>query len=451
MLLLQTLKETLEEHSEKIGGRADIVNLFVVVDHDFMDEEWIRRAQLPSISHSDGIMELRYYIKSKSRKRLICNEWKPSRTILEQWRKQIVAWIKRSAKYLKYSDEKIARILKRFRELWEEVLEAYSKAQSYADLNSFFMSRVVNLLMGNDTLFVRVSEISPVLKRGYEYLLTQNDRSSQILRNVDEIFNSNHVSSNVSSSAYENAQVWMNCSCGSKGPVKITSNHYSKRAILFGRCLSCKRDLELSLVLDSDGNVMIPYEVSNSLSPKAISLILLLFRELGIKCYSAGTGSIDYLIYTSVLQHALIPENDTPLVAFWPARDIYDGIGQKAALQLLETNDREKGDITYRELTKKNDQSAEIIKSLIKLRSYKVKSGEPIHSILQDLFEEKEKQRKIKAKIRSAQIAKNALELSPCFVDYAVNFGIKEIASQWQQVLRDKDNLFMHCHLSAKN
>jgi hypothetical protein len=205
------------------------------------------------------------------------------------------------------------------------------------------------------------------------------------------------------------------------------------------------------LAVDSDGNVTIPYEVSNSLSPKAISLILLLFRELGIKCYSAGTGSIDYLIYTSILQRALVPENDDPLVAFWPARDIYDGIGQKAALQLLETNDREKGYTAYQELKKKNEQSAEIISSLIKLRSYKIKSGEPINSVLQVLFEEKEKQRKIKAKIRSLQLAKNALELSPCFVDYAINFGIREIASQWQQVLRDNDNLFMQCHLTAKN
>jgi hypothetical protein len=172
---------------------------------------------------------------------------------------------------------------------------------------------------------------------------------------------------------------------------------------------------------------------------------------LSIKCYSAGTGSIDYLIYTSILQHALIPEKDDPLVAFWPARDIYDGIGQKAALQLLETNDREKGHTAYQELMKKNEQSAEIIRSLIKLRSYKIKSGEPIDSVLQVLFEEKEKQRKIKAKIRSVQVAKNALELSPCFADYAINFGIREIASQWQQVLRDNDNLFMQCHLSAKN
>ena len=80
-----------------------------------------------------------------------------------------------------------------------------------------------------------------------------------------------------------------------------------------------------------------------------------------------------------------------------------------------------------------------------------MKRGEPIHSVLQVLFEEKEKQRKIKAKIRSVEVARNALELSPCFIDYAINFGIREIASQWQQVLRDKDNLFMQCHLSAKN
>ncbi|HZB80945.1 MAG TPA: hypothetical protein VE264_06690, partial [Nitrososphaera sp.] len=46
IVLLETLKTTVEKNSH-----ARIINLFVVIDHDFIDEIWMRRAQVPSFHH----------------------------------------------------------------------------------------------------------------------------------------------------------------------------------------------------------------------------------------------------------------------------------------------------------------------------------------------------------------------------------------------------------------
>jgi hypothetical protein len=51
--------ETLKDNISKCIVNKKIVNLFVIVDHDFMDETWMRLAQLPSPMNASGILELR--------------------------------------------------------------------------------------------------------------------------------------------------------------------------------------------------------------------------------------------------------------------------------------------------------------------------------------------------------------------------------------------------------
>ena len=59
IVLLHTLKSMLGKGNYASGTRIKFINLFLLVDHDFMDDVWIRVAQLPSVRHSDGILELR--------------------------------------------------------------------------------------------------------------------------------------------------------------------------------------------------------------------------------------------------------------------------------------------------------------------------------------------------------------------------------------------------------
>src|ERR687884_1229435 len=68
VVLLETLKTTIENYKQ-----GKIINLFVVVDHAFIDEIWMRRAQLPSFHHSSGLMQLRFSVNPSKKWQMVCN------------------------------------------------------------------------------------------------------------------------------------------------------------------------------------------------------------------------------------------------------------------------------------------------------------------------------------------------------------------------------------------
>ncbi|HYA83305.1 MAG TPA: hypothetical protein VEH06_07640, partial [Candidatus Bathyarchaeia archaeon] len=63
IVLLQTLMRKVEQHD----SINKFVNFFLIVDHDFMDDTYIRLAELPSIRHSSGKLELRMPVSESKR------------------------------------------------------------------------------------------------------------------------------------------------------------------------------------------------------------------------------------------------------------------------------------------------------------------------------------------------------------------------------------------------
>ncbi len=63
IVLLQTLMTAVEERN----SLNKFVNFFLIVDHDFMDDTYIRLAELPSIRHCDGRLELRMPVSESKR------------------------------------------------------------------------------------------------------------------------------------------------------------------------------------------------------------------------------------------------------------------------------------------------------------------------------------------------------------------------------------------------
>jgi hypothetical protein len=59
IVVLQTLKNVIER--QEGHNRKKVVNLFVIADHDFLDETWIRLAQLPTVKHLFGRLELHIF------------------------------------------------------------------------------------------------------------------------------------------------------------------------------------------------------------------------------------------------------------------------------------------------------------------------------------------------------------------------------------------------------
>src|ERR687884_353169 len=449
MVLLQAVKDLIEKQEEEKNPNKKIVNFFLIIDHDFVEDMWIRIAQLPSIKHSLGRLELRLPVSNSKRWQMVCNIPPPGRTVLDQWKKQIMYWIKKNSSSYAISSPSIKlRLIDNFNQFWNEVELSYQKAKSYSDFNSFLMSQIVNKVWGYDTLFVRLTDISSVLEDGFKYLISNFNVYSDALRKAEGMFLRHGIDTGVSSSSYLNAPVWVHCKCGSKAPAKIYDKQASgggggiegQETMLKGICISCKNDVHVNLGKKYTMDLLKEEEVIHQLSPRAIPILLLLSRDLGIACYASGTGgSMDYAVVGSMVFKAL-SVNTMPTV-IWSSKDIYYGIGQSEALEFVQLT--KQSDIApYLESLKQKDaEYRNKIIPIIAERNHRVKSGESIQTLLGNLFNLKEQQREVRRAIKMTQKVKNAVNMSPCFVDYAINFGVANTEIQWRENLLNNNNL----------
>jgi hypothetical protein len=432
IVLLQTLIKKVEEHDS--GNK--FVNLFLVVDHDFMDDTYMRLAELPSIRHSSGKLELRMPVSESKRWQLVCNMPLPGRTILDHWKFQIYSWIKNSLSSLCSKPDKFT-ILDNFEHFWLNVEESYSRSRSYADFNSFLISQLVNVEWGYNTLFVRLSDLSAVFEDGFKYLINNFTRYSNVLSKTENMFLTCGVDTGVSSTSYLNAPLWLHCHCGSKASARLSDQHGP--IMLVGTCMSCKKVIELILGNRHKG-LTISKDRLQSLSPRAIPILLLLSRDLGISCYASGTGgSLGYTIVGAMAFKELCIK--MPLTIIWAAADVYHGLGKAEALELLPLS--KEADISnYIEVLKQtNLDFKNKIHPLIAERTHLIQTGKSIDSVLSNLFRLKQEQRRIRHLMKDAEKVKNAIQTKPSIIDYAINFGVVNTERLWRQNLLKNDSL----------
>ena len=427
IVLLETLKTTIEKNS-----RARIINLFVVIDHDFIDEIWMRRAQVPSFHHSSGLLQLRFSVGPAEKWKMVCNIPRPRETILYNWKRQIISWIKKSSSS-SYQREKMIDNLNRF---WEEVEIAYSKATSYSDLNSFLISRIVNGMWGYNTLFVRLSEIPHIFKNGFEFLISNHRSYADTLHQTEQELLSRGIHTGVSFKSHEKAPLWLHCKCGSKAPVSILPLSPQGKLALKGSCMSCKKELTLE-----PGDEACYPDFSNiisSVSPRAIAIPLLLSRDLEISCYCSGKGGLGYLMDANAISKHLGIR--WPLTIIWGSKDVYQGIAQNQALRSINMGITE-AQTRLQELNSRNNDYEIKISNLVAKRKELAKAGSSLHDILKDLFQLKEEQRRVRREIKIIAKASQILNLSPCILDYAINFGMVDTERQWSRSLLTNGDL----------
>jgi hypothetical protein len=428
IVLLETIKRVMEEEH---NSNTKIINLFLIVDHDFVDESWIRLAQLPSMQHSRGIMELRMPVNESKRWLMVANMPAPSQYIVHRWKLQVRSWIKKS------TDDNFRRnvLLDNLEQLWQHVEACHARAKSYADLNSFIMSRIVNETWDYSTLFVRLSEISRVFEDGFLFLLSNAGIYSDALKQAENMFMSKGIDTGVSSSSHLHAPLWLHCSCGSKASAKISIK--GGDLVLAGPCMSCKKELEVGLGHPDNLDIT---KVVDRLSPKAIPIPLLLSRDLGISSYVSGTGGIGYLVDGSYVSRKL--GLTLPIVLVWSSRDSYNGIAQVEATGYIPAE--EDIDQHLQSLETQNREYEEKIRPLLLQRMENVRSGRLVDDgLLSQIFELKEAQRRIRRQISIAEKVRSVTTISPCFIDYAVNFGMTKTEQVWRNHLISNGSLAM--------
>ncbi|WP_148681101.1 hypothetical protein [Candidatus Nitrososphaera gargensis] len=437
IVLLETLKKKLEE----ADPNGKIINLFIVIDHEFVDDRWICHAQLPDVHHPSGIMQLTYPIVKSQKRWLVKNVDKPSLMMLDRWRKQIRSWIRETLLVPKSSQTGTtllnfnkSKVLDNFDHFWAKVESVRHRAKSLADFNAFLLSEMINKVFGYSTLFVRASEISPAVEDGIKYLVSNFHTYSEVLQETEKTLINHGINTRVSTNVYKSAPVWLHCKCGSKASVRLTKS--GRQTLLTGICLGCRQvlrqDLGNSDAIDISGSVQ-------NLSLRAVPTPILLARDLGVACLVSGTGGMGYVTDAAVISKMLSVR--FPLIALWTSVDIYNGIGQSTALRYLGTQERIDVQPLLGKLEHDNEVYASRIKALTIEKSRMVRNNIPIDQILQEIFALKQEQRKLRKRIELVQRTSNIMNLSSCFIDYAVNFGMDNIESEWRSHLLENGNL----------
>ncbi|HKU83905.1 MAG TPA: bacillithiol biosynthesis BshC [Candidatus Nitrosocosmicus sp.] len=433
------LLESLANHSKR--NSYSTVPLFLIVDHDFMDDKWMHVAKLPSIRNSTGVLDLRYPINESNRWRISSMTESPTRSLINYWENQIYNWIKNN-KDLSKTESK--DLYNRFQGFWNIVEKAFLLADNYAEFNSIIMSKIVNNIWNYKTIFVNLSDLSRVFQRGYNFLLSENERYLNSLEKSETYFREQGIYTGVSANPNKHSPLWLHCECGSKASSKITKKDNGE-IILIGKCMSCKKNLSLSV--GSNGKISIPEAKLDMVSPRAIPILLLLSRELAISGYISGTGgSIGYTIVGKKVFDEL--QIKLPAMMLWAANDVFTGIAQREASRYLEENGITNISEFFIEINQKNDEMRKKIEPLILKRNEIYRNKDQLQTLLSDLFYYKQEQRKIKDIIKNVQKSKNALKLKSCIIDYAVNLGIGQVEQKWSRKLVENNDLTKQVELN---
>jgi hypothetical protein len=282
-----------------------------------------------------------------------------------------------------------------------------------------------------------VSDLSRVFQRGYNFLLSENEIYLSSLEKSETYFKDQGIFTGVSANLNKHSPLWLHCDCGSKASSKINRKDNGEIALI-GKCISCKKNLSLSI--GTNGNVSIPDNKIDLVSPRAIPILLLLSKELAISGYISGTGgSIGYTMVGKRVFDDL--QIKLPAMMLWPGNDVYTGFAQREASKYLEENGISNISEFFIEINEKNNELRKKIDPLISRRNEIFRNKDQLESLLNNLFYYKQEQRKLKYTIKNVQKSKNALKLKPCIIDYAVNIGIKNVEQEWSNKLVENNDL----------
>ena len=350
------LLESLANHSK--SKNYTIVPLFLIIDHDFMDDKWMHVAKLPSIRNATGVLDLRYPINDSKRWKISSMTDSPTRSLINYWENQIYNWIKNNKDL---SKSEVKALYDRFQKFWNIVEEAFLLADNYSEFNSIIMSKIANNIWNYKTLFVNLSDLSRVFQRGYNFLLSENESYLNSLEKSETYFREHGIYTGVSANLNKHSPLWLHCDCGSKASSKI-SRRDNGEIVLIGKCISCKKNLSLSI--GTNGKVSIPENKISMVSPRAIPILLLLSRELAISGYISGTGgSLGYTIVGKRVFDEL--QIRLPAMMLWAGNDVFTGIAQREASKYLAENEISNMSEFFIEINHKNDELRKKIEPLI--------------------------------------------------------------------------------------
>jgi hypothetical protein len=440
--------------------RIPIVSFFGVANQDFTDDRWVRSALLPDVERRNGLLELRFDMPEK----LMLNKVaKPSRKILENWRKEIENWMGRKLGSIKrdcgsfgfqFSNEN-DNLAGSFEDFWALVKDAYERAEKYADFNAFIISKIMNEVWGYGTLFSRFSECQQLFESEFCFLLSKFDEYSRYVK--EATMSTTVLNRGVHEEEFKTIPFWYHCDCGSKAKLKA---EYSDGSLIGqGQCIRCGKEYWFDLGSKREPQIS---ELVSKISARSLSMPLVFFRGLGVGCYVGGVGGTGYLKQAQfVASHLNIPFSP---VVVWRPKDAYFGVGQLDALMLFR---KLSGTFNFSQHTQVEDslrgKVAEVQRSIDELEAQKRQLGADYsgrrEEKIQNLKSLSMRQNEVRREANFSMLMRNlgllenvadVMDLYPCIVDYAVNVGLKETSEQWIAFLRSNGSLSSNISLKTR-
>jgi predicted DNA-binding antitoxin AbrB/MazE fold protein len=426
-----------------------VVTFFGLADQDLTDNRWVRSAQVPDGERRNGILELRVALPEKM---MLNRTRRPSHVVLDKWQRDLDDWIHRKTKTVtaflrglgvQPDPAAMNEYSANLEQFWSYVTEAYERARTYSDFNSFVISQVISSVCGYDTLFCRFSECQSIFRREFKLLMRDFRVYSQALH--DALATSQSEEGGVYNDEWHTIPVWYHCDCGSK--VRLAATEIEPNVIARGTCIRCGEEQGIDFSQNSE-----IWDHLDRVSARALAMPLVFFGGLHVTCYVGGIGGREYLRQAKHVAGRM--GIAFPPIVIWRPRDRYLGLAQLEALLTLgqasgtaDLREGERLEIALRERLSKIQEEIEQLES----RKKNIANSEIDHTLKVEktraLSEQQNELRRrsnlafLARQLRLVDNAKRVMDLHPCMVDYAVNLGLRSALEQWEAFLNNVGDL----------
>jgi hypothetical protein len=429
--------------------KVPVVSFFGVADQDFTDDRWVRCATLPDVERRGGMLELRSNLPEKT---LLCKVEKPSKKVLDGWRKEVEDWLKRNLGIVARGPVKIdsgsaGKVLSgNLESFWSLFEAAHSRAENYSDFTGFILSKIVNEVWNYPTLFARFSECQQIFRRQFETLLFRFDEYSELVRNA--VSSVGCLGNGVCDDEFLTVPFWLHCDCG--GKARLTAEREGDSFSGVGRCLKCEKEYDVNLGSQEKADIS---KIADKISARSIVMPLVFFEGLGICSYVGGQGGREYLLQAKYVAEKMFQR--FPVAVVWRPHDVYHGVGQVAASMTFEELSGKHLVSDYDPILRSLKENVECVqRETDQLEAEKKRLLGDRNMKREDKIDKLKRLSGQQADIRRLAdytvlvrrlgLLENigiVMDLHPCIIDYAVNIGLRVTAEQWAGFLSQSGSL----------
>jgi hypothetical protein len=311
--------------------------LFFIVDWDDISDKRLRMSQFPDVDREHGALHISFPVPREFHGKIQCAIGKPSRQTITNWLASIEELSHANIKKLyclgvKCPDTNL--FSSRINMIRKEIWEAYDRSLNLSDFNAIFMSRLVNLYWGIPTAFFPMTEVAPLMRKCYEYLLKQYPSLVEISDQVVTRLQTRGISIKNNLRLHsEDFPLWYICpKCQRRIGLKI---HSKMTLSVSGQCHTCGFETWHDLGRFSNPNLE---EIAERIVPKV------LFDELTDIIGWNMSGGVSYEGSTEhILTNSLIAKKlglAVPPEGVWRPRGIHYGFAEARILASLREANR---------------------------------------------------------------------------------------------------------------